>query len=283
MGYTKALVAATPILPVADSCHMAPSGWHPDVYQHVNEYVYVLVDPRDGKPFYVGKGLDGRVFSHEMVARENRDVENAKLARITEIELAGCDVGRVILRHKLTTDEAFLVEAATIDALKAWSVAPLTNIVKGHGTGNGLILASDLAAEYDPPDAPALERHTILVSLNRAWHSGIPDDELRDVTRKWWTANGWRRNKCELIMGVKNRVVRSVYEIATDDTGVRQWETGKQEGGGKKRPRHRAVVIDDPGSPAKHSELWGKYVGTNVGRFLGGNPQWSFRYADPEV
>lgn len=34
----------------------------PDVIEQLNYYVYRLIDPRNGKTFYVGKG--NRVFTH---------------------------------------------------------------------------------------------------------------------------------------------------------------------------------------------------------------------------
>ena len=36
----------------------------PDVIEQLNYYVYRLIDPRDGKTFYVGKGKGNRVFAH---------------------------------------------------------------------------------------------------------------------------------------------------------------------------------------------------------------------------
>ena len=48
-------------------------------------YVYELIDPRDGKVFYVGKGRNSRAWAHEKAARRGK-VHNAfKTALIMEI------------------------------------------------------------------------------------------------------------------------------------------------------------------------------------------------------
>jgi hypothetical protein len=45
-------------------------------------YVYALIDPRDGRLFYIGKGKDSRVFAHAADAIEG-DTQTEKL----ELEL----------------------------------------------------------------------------------------------------------------------------------------------------------------------------------------------------
>ena len=43
-----------------------------DVCDKLGNYVYRLIDPRNGETFYVGKGKGNRVFSH-IQAEENLD------------------------------------------------------------------------------------------------------------------------------------------------------------------------------------------------------------------
>lgn len=32
--------------------------------QKLKKYVYMLIDPRDNRPFYIGQGVNDRVFDH---------------------------------------------------------------------------------------------------------------------------------------------------------------------------------------------------------------------------
>ena len=102
------------------------------VIEHLKWYVYRLIDPRNGDTFYVGKGQRNRVFEHakglEVVERD--ELLPAKLERIKGIRNAGLEVGHVIHRHGLSTQElAYEVEAAVIDAYPG-----LTNQAGGHGS-----------------------------------------------------------------------------------------------------------------------------------------------------
>ena len=61
--------------------------------QELKYYVYMLLDPTDNKPFYVGKGIDNRVFNHLACALTDIDTSNAKYDKIREISQNGQNEG----------------------------------------------------------------------------------------------------------------------------------------------------------------------------------------------
>jgi len=85
--------------------------------QHINYYVYMLTDPVDNKPFYIGKGVQNRVFNHLNCALTDLDATNAKYDTIRRIQNEGHHVSHTIVRHGLTEHEAFMIEASVIDVL----------------------------------------------------------------------------------------------------------------------------------------------------------------------
>lgn len=90
-------------------------------------YVYALVDPRDGQPFYIGKGSGRRVMAH--VPNRNSDRNAEKGARIRQIIEAGLAVEEVIVYDGLTEGEAFRIERA---AILETGLENLTNIAPGN-------------------------------------------------------------------------------------------------------------------------------------------------------
>ena len=76
-------------------------------------YVYALVDPRDHKIFYIGKGKDNRVFQHAAATIDEIE-QGLKLETIKDIISEGKQVEYYILRHNLDEKEAYLVESAII-------------------------------------------------------------------------------------------------------------------------------------------------------------------------
>ena len=94
--------------------------WRPRVAEQLGFYVYLLIDPRTGLPFYVGKSARDRCFSHVAEARRTaRDSlgDYTKLATIREIEDAGVPIRIDLRRHGLDETTAFIVESAAIDLL----------------------------------------------------------------------------------------------------------------------------------------------------------------------
>ena len=70
--------------------------------------VYVYIDPRNGTPFYIGKGMGNRLFAHL-----DDQSESEKVRRIAAIRDAGLQPRIDLLRYGLSEAEAALVEAAT--------------------------------------------------------------------------------------------------------------------------------------------------------------------------
>lgn len=97
--------------------------------EEVSWYVYKLIDPRDGRPFYIGKGTNDRYRAHISEARSGH--VSAKCERIREIEAVGLAVGVDIARDFDFEDQAYAYEHHLI---KKIGIANLTNIRPGGGT-----------------------------------------------------------------------------------------------------------------------------------------------------
>lgn len=182
-------------------------------------YVYKLIDPRDGKVFYIGKGRGNRVFDHvydakkymKEIEEENRDEESQidevseKINTIMEINNAGLEVLYVIHRHGLSDEEAFLVESALIDDYNG-----LTNVQSGRnskdkGPMNALQVEKlynlDKIEEFDEEDKVLV----IKIKGN--------DTDYYEQGRKYWVINLERAKKAKTAVIVVNGEVKCVVKI----------------------------------------------------------------------
>ena len=57
--------------------------------EKLSYYIYCLIDPRDGNIFYVGKGLNNRVFHHAQASLQEKEKPSDKIALIREIHKSG--------------------------------------------------------------------------------------------------------------------------------------------------------------------------------------------------
>src|ERR1019366_5709072 len=94
------------------------------VAEHLGYYVYLYVDPRTNRPFYVGKGQRDRVLAHLDDFRDS-----TKTRVIAELQAGHLEPRIDILAHGLPDEETALrIEAAVIDLL---GLGQLTNAVRG--------------------------------------------------------------------------------------------------------------------------------------------------------
>lgn len=91
-------------------------------------YVYALIDPRDKKAFYIGKGTGDRMHDHEKEAKADRVTNGAKFKRIKEIQAAWESVQTAIIRDQLTETRALRLERRLIRR----HAETLTNISLGN-------------------------------------------------------------------------------------------------------------------------------------------------------
>jgi len=177
----------------------------PEVARHLGFYVYLYVDPRTEKIFYVGKGKGERILSHLSQTGESR-----KVKVLTELDRAGLDPRLEVLAHALADEEtAFRIEAAVIDLL---GLDDLTNLCRGwRSVQLGRLPLSELmiyyAAKPVQVDEPAL-----LIRINQLYRHNMPAHDLYEATRGVWRL-GERREGATYALAVFEGVVREVYEI----------------------------------------------------------------------
>ena len=78
-------------------------------------YVYLLVDPRDGSIFYVGKGKNKRALSHLSLSQA-KTINVPKSETIIAIRCAGLKPSVFVFASDLAEDDAFRIESALIKA-----------------------------------------------------------------------------------------------------------------------------------------------------------------------
>lgn len=190
-----------------------------EVIEQLDNYVYRLIDPRNGNTFYVGRGKGNRVFAHVAHALNNfegsnyltkEEIEDDSITKndiIREIENSGLKVIHVIQRWGLTEGEAKEVESALIDAFPG-----LSNLQSGYGRDRGVSSVQEIITSLSKEEFkynPMVDKF-ILIKVKQE----VADDfGLYEATRKSWVLNLERAKEYRIVLSVINGVVRKVYEV----------------------------------------------------------------------
>ncbi len=211
-------------------------------------YVYCLVDPRDNKIFYVGKGTGNRVFTHEKYALgkinkeelfnkeelNNNDRkylfsdEHLKVFTIKDIFKEGKEVKRFIINFGLTEKEAFTSEATLINFFKIVKSKALTNKISGYGNIGGTVEKLEEMFGFEPisKDDITADELILAVKIRNAFSLGkdetkdyqnkSDDENLKSRTLGRWNVAKKNLDKIKYVIGVhtgiENAVV-SAYKI----------------------------------------------------------------------
>lgn len=178
-------------------------------------YVYALIDPRNEKVFYIGKGTGNRVFSHEIESGKSRESEKKKIQQIREIENSGHSVKRLIVNWGLSENEAFVAEATLINLLNRMPDIQLTNEVSGHHVHESLT-TEEFELQYGavPLEKEDIKHSIIVIKINKLYRRGMSEEELYDAVRGFWAASlkSIEARKVKYVFGVYNGLIVGVYK-----------------------------------------------------------------------
>ncbi len=203
--------------------------------QHLNYYVYMLIDPADNKPFYIGKGFENRIFNHLSCALTDLDTTNAKYNKIKEISKSGQAVEHIIVRHGLTEMEAFQIEASLIDAFRYCNIL-LSNQVGGHNSiEKGLMTSDEIVRLYNAERLNEIENNCILININKKYQRGKGESSIYEATKEIWTINKDKLPSLKYVLSEYRGLVVEVFEVT-------EWYK-KERGFTPKAKRHGQTKI----------------------------------------
>lgn len=251
-----------------------PDGFTPEVAAALRTYVYLLVDPRTGRPFAAGRGKGDRCFRHLAAARARSAGDGAsadedtfpQLDRIREIEAQGRAVRVDVVRYGLSSSEAKLVEAVVRDT---------AGLPPGPG-GTQRAPAPSLNVAL-APRAKFKRSHPVVLLRLGPDRIGQTDDELRHgwrIARRWTDLSSPRSPRWAVV--VAEGLVRSVVRLdawVADEGLDRAADRAGEEGAepGRSWPRSAGAARSERFSfrGERDPDLERRYLGRNVEAYLG--------------
>lgn len=207
---------------------------------NIGYYVYALIDPRDKKVFYIGKGKSNRIFNHVDGALEKESISD-KLELIREIQSQGFAVEHYIIRHDIPEQTALEVECAIIDILSDSRInlsghSKITNAQSGHESYNrGFMSVDEIKMRYEAEELTEITDPVVIININGLYKPGLGGKELYEATRGDWKMSKDRVKSTKYALSEYRGLIIEVFEIYED-----KWETVPPDSStGKSQPRYR--------------------------------------------
>jgi len=176
-------------------------------------YVYMLIDPKDNTPFYVGKGTNNRVFDHVKFAIDNPHIVSDKCDKIREIGAE--NVKHVILTHGLASEiDAYKVEALAIDLLN-FSGLSLTNEVSGHHVSeSGIMTTDEIERLYNAERLEQIGDDCIVININGQYNRAMGTTAIYNATKQAWRIDKNRRKEIQYVLSEYRGLIIEVFKVS---------------------------------------------------------------------
>lgn len=190
-------------------------------------YVYLLIDPKDNKCFYVWKWSEQRVFNHVKCALEKEEITD-KYEKIREITKRWAKVKHIIVRHGLTQHEAHEVEASIMDTLD-YLESGLTNIACGHHSlENWLMTVDEIRRKYNAEPLEKIWNDCVILNINKNYERWLWDDWIYQATKETWAINKKKVYSINYVLSEYRGLIVEVFEVEKWYTKVRPYNPWTQ-------------------------------------------------------
>lgn len=251
------------------------NGLPKEVRAKLKYYVYVYIDPRDDKPFYVGKGVGERVLDHIEVSGDSD-----KGRKLDELRATGIVPRLAVVRHGMTESEAFAVEAVLIEHI---GLLNLVNKVAGKGTSEfGFMTLPQICSRYAADPVTDFIEPTILFRLSATFRYSMAGENASEQERLALfeaTCGTWKlgdtRNQMKYAMSVYDNVIQEIYEIKCwNPGGTREYRTLLRDG-------DHSSLWEFDGHRCLDEKIRAAYLGKNVKHYFPRGFAGGFRYCFP--
>ena len=177
----------------------------PNIHKSLGNYIYALYDPTDNSelPFYVGRGIKDRVFSHLKESHNDQVAEIIKNIRSLNMQ----PVVKILI-HGLSSQEAKAAETAAIAMLGKENLA---NKVRGNRSNFTNVSPQELIDHYNAKEVTI--KHKVIIIVRNPWNPDQPERIHYDRTRSAWKL-GKKKDEADYAFLVHQGVVKRVYSIA---------------------------------------------------------------------
>lgn len=178
------------------------------VMNKLKNYVYAYSDPANPEtPFYIGRGVGMRAFSHL-----KEDSASEKVNKIKEIFERKQTPVIEIIRHGMTIPEAKIAESVAIDL---FGLDVLTNKQSGHSSKKlGRMSLGEICRLYGatPVSEDEINEKILLIRISRAYRPGMDARSLYEATRRAWDVSKDHAEQAEYAVSVFEGVILEVYK-----------------------------------------------------------------------
>jgi len=175
-------------------------------------YVYALIDPESMKPFYIGKGLNNRVFNHVECSLDN-ELESDKYNSIRAINAKGYDVKHIILRHGLSEKVALEIESTLIDYSMFFGHEYQLSVLGHNSIDNGVMSADEIIRKYNALPLEKLEEPIVIININKTYKRGTGGDGIYKATKGDWAVDKNRIKTIDYALSEYRGLIVEVFKI----------------------------------------------------------------------